>query len=119
MVGPLTSAVIIFGLTATTSFKMAIGVGIGLALLRIIQDYVIYPRIVGQGIKMHPLVVVLAILFGEKIGGLTGIFLAIPVVGLMIVFYNHYCAYRYMRAQQEEALTKVSETLTADVPTGP
>jgi predicted PurR-regulated permease PerM len=43
---------------------------------------------------MHPLVVVLAILAGAEIGGLSGIFLAIPFVGLIIVVYNHYLAYR-------------------------
>ena len=59
-----------------------------------LQDYFIYPRIVGRGIKMHPLVVIVAILAGAEIGGLIGIFLSIPVVGLVIVFYNHYLAFR-------------------------
>jgi hypothetical protein len=35
-----------------------------------------------------PVVVVIAILAGAEIGGLIGIFLSIPVVGLVIVFYN-------------------------------
>jgi len=39
-------------------------------------------------------VVVIAILAGAEIGGLIGIFLSIPVVGLVIVFYNHYLAFR-------------------------
>jgi len=59
-----------------------------------VQDYLIYPRIVGRGIKMHPLVVIIAILAGAEIGGLIGIFLSIPMVGLVIVFYNHYLAFR-------------------------
>jgi len=63
-------------------------------VLRLVQDYLIYPRIVGRGIKMHPLVVITAILAGAEIGGLIGIFLSIPVIGLMIVFYNHYLAFR-------------------------
>lgn len=94
LVGPLLSAVIIFGLTLTVSFKTALGVALFLAVLRILQDYVIYPRIVGRGIKMHPIMVILAILAGAEIGGLIGIFLSIPAVGLIMVFYNHYLAYR-------------------------
>lgn len=94
LVGPLISACVIFGLTLTVSFKTALLVALFLVILRILQDYVIYPRIVGHGIKMHPLVVIVAILAGAEIGGLIGIFLSIPVVGLMIVFYNHYLAYR-------------------------
>ena len=94
LIGPLIAACIIFGLTLTVSFKTALFVALFLATLRLIQDYFIYPRIVGQGIKMHTLVVILAILAGAEIGGLVGIFLSIPAVGLLIVFYNHYLAYR-------------------------
>ena len=94
LVGPLISAIVVFGLTLTVSFKTALLVGLFLAVLRVVQDYYIYPKIVGRGIKMHPLVVVMAILAGAEIGGLIGIFLSIPVVGLGIVFYNHYLAFR-------------------------
>lgn len=94
LVGPLISALVIVGLTLTVSVKTALIVALFLAVLRMVQDYVIYPRIVGRGIKMHPLVVVVAILAGAEIGGLIGIFLSIPAVGLAIVFYNHYLAFR-------------------------
>ena len=94
LVGPLIAACLIVGLSLTVSFKTALIVALVLAVLRMAQDYYIYPRIVGHGIKMHPLVVIVAILAGAEIGGLIGIFLSIPVVGLVIVFYNHYLAYR-------------------------
>ena len=94
LIGPLISASIIFGLTLTVALKTALIVALFLAILRMLQDYFIYPRIVGRGIKMHPLVVIVAILAGAEIGGLIGIFLSIPVVGLVIVFYNHYLAFR-------------------------
>src|SRR6266404_3913892 len=94
LIGPLISASIIFGLTLTVAFKTALIVALFLAILRMLQDYFIYPRIVGRGIKMHPLVVIVAILAGAVIGGLIGVFLSIPVVGLVIVFYNHYLAFR-------------------------
>jgi len=76
------------------SFKSAMIVALFLIVLRILQDYVIYPRIVGQGIHMHPLVVIIAILGGAEIAGLIGIFLAIPAVGMTMVVYNHYLAHR-------------------------
>jgi predicted PurR-regulated permease PerM len=94
LIGPLIAACGIFGLALTVSFKTALVVALFLAILRMMQDYYIYPRIVGHGIKMHPLVVIMAILAGAEIGGLIGIFLSIPVVGLLMVFYNHYLAYR-------------------------
>ena len=94
MVGPFLAIVIAFSLAAVTSFKSALIAVLFLVCLRILQDYVIYPRIVGHGIKMHPLVVVLAILCGAELNGVVGVFLAIPVVGLFIVGYQHYAAYK-------------------------
>ena len=94
LIGPLIAAISIFLLTLTVSVKTALLVLLFLGVLRLVQDYFLYPKIVGRGIKMHPLVVIIAILAGAEIGGLIGIFLSIPIVGLVIVFYNHYLAYR-------------------------
>jgi len=94
MVGPLLAIVIAFSLSLLASFKCALIVVLFMVSLRILQDYVIYPRIIGHGIKMHPLLVITAILCGAELDGVVGVFLAIPVVGLFIVGYNHYVAYK-------------------------
>ncbi|MFY9611175.1 MAG: AI-2E family transporter [Blastocatellia bacterium] len=94
LIGPLIAGCVAVGLAMTVSFKSAMIVALFLIVLRIVQDYVIYPRIVGHGIHMHPLIVILAILAGAEIAGLIGIFLAIPAVGMIIVIYNHYLAHR-------------------------
>lgn len=118
MIGPLIAAAFIFGLTLTQSLKTALIVALFLVVLRMVQDYVIYPRIVGHGIKMHPLVVIMAILAGAEIGGLVGIFLSIPVVGLIIVFYSHYRSYREIQnlrivVSSDEADSLVEAQLSA------
>ena len=99
MIGPLVFATIAFVLTITVSIKKALLVLAFLAALRIAQDYIIYPRIVGHGIEMHPLVIILAILSGAELGGLVGVFLSIPFLGLMTVVYNHFVAYRSLQGQ--------------------
>jgi predicted PurR-regulated permease PerM len=98
LIGPLIAGIIIIGLSLTVSIKMALIVTLFLTILRIAQDYVIYPRIVGHGIKMHPLVVILAILGGAEIAGLVGVFFSIPFIGLMIVVYNHYLAIKGLQS---------------------
>jgi predicted PurR-regulated permease PerM len=98
LIGPLTAGTIIVGLSLTVSVKTALIVALFLTVLRIAQDYIIYPRIVGHGIKMHPLVIILAILGGAEIAGLVGVFLSIPFIGLMIVVYNHYLALRGLQS---------------------
>ncbi|MBK9766698.1 MAG: AI-2E family transporter [Chloracidobacterium sp.] len=60
-----------------------------LVVLRIIHDYVTYPRIVRGGIHLHPLVIILSVLAGEQVAGIPGVFLAIPIVAILTVFYRH------------------------------
>jgi predicted PurR-regulated permease PerM len=124
MIGPLSFAVFAFALTITVSLKKALLVLAFLAVLRIAQDYIIYPRIVGQGIEMHPLVVILAILSGAELGGLVGVFLSIPFVGLMIVVYNHIVAYRSLQGQggpvqPEQFERELQRDPTPDLPPAP
>jgi len=61
-----------------------------LITLRIIHDYITYPRIVRGGIHLHPVLIILSVLAGEQIAGIPGVFLAIPVVALITVAYKHF-----------------------------
>lgn len=94
LVGPLLIAIIATLIASFYSFKLAVGVLVFLAVLRIIHDYVTYPRIIRQGIHLHPLAVILAILSGAALAGITGIFLAIPVVAIATVTYRHWIEHR-------------------------
>ena len=67
LVGPLVMAIIATALALLHSgYWMAFAVLIFLGVLRVVQDYVIYPRIIGVGIHLHPLAVILAILSGAN-----------------------------------------------------
>lgn len=90
LLGPLTVAVIVI-LTGSFSDNpyVALYAAIFLIVLRIAQDYVIYPRIVREGIHLHPLAIILSVLAGEEIAGIAGVFISIPVVALVTVLYKH------------------------------
>jgi len=95
LVGPLAIALLaallaIFHAGVFNAFLVLLFLGV----LRILQDYVIYPRLIGQGIHLHPLSVIFAILAGEKIAGVAGVFLAIPVVAILTVSYRHWLEHR-------------------------
>ena len=77
-----------------SGFTSALIVLVFLAVLRIAQDYFIYPRLIGHGIHLHPLAIILAILCGEKLAGVAGVFLAIPVVAVLTVSYRHWMEHR-------------------------
>lgn len=89
LIGPLTVAVIAIPVAGLESGWQALWTAIFLIVLRITHDYVTYPRIVREGIHMHPLAIILSVLAGEQVAGIPGVFIAIPLVALLTVLYKH------------------------------
>lgn len=90
LIGPLTMAIIAVTVAAFSDNPWkALYVAIFLIVLRILQDYIFYPRIVREGIHLHPLAIILSVLAGEQIAGIPGVFLSIPLVALLTVLYKH------------------------------
>lgn len=51
-----------------------------------IEGYLLTPRIVGDKVGLHPLVVMVALLVGGSLLGIWGMFLAIPITAVLSVF---------------------------------
>lgn len=90
LIGPLLAAVISAVLAALHAPLLALWVCGFLGVLRIVEDYVVYPRLIRHGIHLHPLAVIVAVLAGLELGGVAGIFLAIPAVAIVSVTYRHW-----------------------------
>jgi len=89
LLGPLTIAIIATIVGGFESGWQAMWTVMFLGVLRIVQDYFIYPRIIREGIHLHPLAVILSVLAGEQVAGIPGVFIAIPLVALLTVLYKH------------------------------
>jgi predicted PurR-regulated permease PerM len=89
LIGPLAIGITAVTVSAFYSPTQAISVAIFLGVLRIIHDYVTYPRIVREGIHLHPLAIILSVLAGEQIAGIPGVFLSIPLVAVAAVVYKN------------------------------
>jgi predicted PurR-regulated permease PerM len=94
LIGPLLAALVSVGLTALHSPLAAFWVCVFLGVLRIVEDYVVYPRLIRHGIHLHPLAVIVAVLAGAELGGVAGIFLAVPVVALISATARHRLRWR-------------------------
>jgi len=113
LVGPLLIALIAVTLAMVHSgLGTALVVILFLGVLRILQDYVIYPRLIGQGIHLHPMAVILAILCGAELAGVAGIFLAIPVIALLTVAYRHWMEHRGSEGLVADLLQPAEQLLT-------
>jgi predicted PurR-regulated permease PerM len=94
MIGPLVVALVAVVIAALHDPMLAVWTALFLTVLRVVEDYVIYPRLIGRDIHLHPLVVILAVLAGVELDGIAGIFIAVPVVALVTVAGRHWLEWR-------------------------
>jgi predicted PurR-regulated permease PerM len=83
--GPLLAGTIICLVAVVRDPLLAIWVLLALVCLRVVQDYIVVPRVMGQHIHLHPAVIIVAVLCGAELAGTAGVFLATPVAAIMKV----------------------------------
>jgi predicted PurR-regulated permease PerM len=91
---PLAGPIIVAVVATAMAPERVAPVLIFLGGLRVVQDYVIYPRLISRAMHLHPLAVVVALWVGAALGGLVGVCLAIPIVGAVLVTWRHWREYR-------------------------
>ena len=94
MVGPVAAAVTIIAVSALSGYAHVWWVIVFLGVFRILQDYVLSPHLMSEGVELHPLLVIFGVLAGGEIGGVTGIFLSIPVLALARLGYHRFSVSR-------------------------
>jgi predicted PurR-regulated permease PerM len=98
VVGPLVIGAVAVLVASVHSWHSAFLVFAFLAIFRLIHDYLIYPRLISQGIEIHPVIVILAVLSGAELGGVLGVFLSVPVAALLIVCWRHWRDLKQVRS---------------------
>ncbi len=64
----------------------AIFVTIGIVTIFQLEGHILAPNIVSKSVNLTPLAVILALLLGGELAGIPGLFLAVPVAGVIRVF---------------------------------
>jgi predicted PurR-regulated permease PerM len=93
VVGPLVAAVLIFGVAMLMSYPHWLVLLIFLGVWRLVQDYIISPRVMGQSMELHPLAAIFGVLAGGEIAGVLGIYLSIPVMASLRIVWRRWRLY--------------------------
>jgi predicted PurR-regulated permease PerM len=102
LVGPFLLATLAAVVGALHAPVLALWAFAFLGILRVVEDYVIYPRLIRRGISLHPLAVIVAVVAGAGLAGVAGMFLAVPVVAVASVAFRHWLEWRASGAISEE-----------------
>ncbi len=76
--GPLLAGIIILAVALLSGHSLVATFAF-LVAWRVLQDYVNTPLLFGKRLEMHPLTVVIILMIGWSLGGVIGMFLAVPI----------------------------------------
>ncbi|NLW44956.1 MAG: AI-2E family transporter [Syntrophomonadaceae bacterium] len=83
--GPLLGAIPSLALALTEGTREAVYLGVAILVVQQLEANLLSPRIVGNRVGLHPLVVIFALLAGGELFGIWGILLAVPVAAVLRV----------------------------------
>jgi predicted PurR-regulated permease PerM len=86
MLGPLTAGIAVTVVTVVSGGPV-LGAIIFTLAYRVFQDYVLSPHLMGQGVEVHPLLVLFGVFAGAEVAGIPGTFLSVPVLALVRILY--------------------------------
>ena len=94
LVGPAVAAIGIIGVCFGLSYHHIVWVIAFLGVWRVVQDYVISPRLLGSKVELHPILTIFGVLAGGELAGVIGIYLSVPVMATVKILFTHWRDYR-------------------------
>ena len=99
---PYIGAIIAVGISAiitliTGGLSQAIWMLIVVIILQQIDANIINPKIVGQSLKVSPLLVIFAVTVGGAYFGMLGMFLAVPIIAVIKILMEDYINYKLIQ----------------------
>lgn len=88
--GIFTAIIISMIVTLTTgSLGASLQVGIALFVVHFLDSNILLPRIVGSKVKINALVTIIGVVIGNLLWGIPGMFLAIPIIAMLKIIFEH------------------------------
>jgi len=97
VVGPLVAGVAMTVVAVLSGYQHWAFLVLFLCIWRLIQDYVISPRVMGDSVELHPLGALFGVLAGGEIAGVLGVYLSIPVMASLRIVWRRWRIYAEKR----------------------
>jgi predicted PurR-regulated permease PerM len=82
VVGPLAAGALAVGVGLTVSWETALAAGIAVLVVRLLEDYIVIPRVLGDAVGLTPLVVLVSVTACALLFGGFAVILAIPLAAV-------------------------------------
>jgi predicted PurR-regulated permease PerM len=84
VIGPIAAGALAVGVGFTESWHIALAAGICVLVVRLLEDYLIIPRVLGDAVGMSPLLVLFSVTAVGILFGGFAVVLAVPLVAVLV-----------------------------------
>ena len=84
VIGPLAAGALAIGVGFTASWHVALAAGICVFVVRMLEDYLIVPRVLGDAVGLSPLLVLVSVTAVGILFGGFAVILAVPLVAVLV-----------------------------------
>jgi predicted PurR-regulated permease PerM len=91
LIGPFVggaAAVIVGGIEG--GLPLAIKAAVAMLVVQQIDNHFISPKVMGWAVRLHPVAVMIALILGASLGGIWGMLLAVPMMGVAKILFVHF-----------------------------
>jgi predicted PurR-regulated permease PerM len=84
VIGPIVAGAVAIGVGLTESWHVALAAGICVLVVRLLEDYLIVPRVLGDAVGLSPLLVLFSVTAVGILFGGFAVVLAVPLVAVLV-----------------------------------
>ncbi len=88
VIGPLVAGIVAIGVGLSVSTHLAVLAGLLVLGVRLLEDYVIIPRVLGHSVGLSPLVVLIAVTSVGVVFGGFAVILAVPLASIIVTLFD-------------------------------
>ena len=82
VIGPLLAGAVAIGVGFTASWHVALAAGLAVLIVRLLEDYLVLPRVLGHAVGLSPLLVLVSVFATAILFGGFAVLLAIPIAAV-------------------------------------
>jgi predicted PurR-regulated permease PerM len=83
VIGPLLAGAVAVGIGLTVSWQLGLAAGLIVLVVRLLEDYIVIPRVLGDTVGLSPLLVLFSITSTALLFGEFAVLLAIPIAAVL------------------------------------
>lgn len=88
VIGPLAAGIVAVGVGLSQSVHLAVLAGLIVIAVRLLEDYVVVPRVLGHSVGLSPLVVLVAVTTTGLVLGGFAVILAVPLASILVTLID-------------------------------